>query len=487
MRSHKPDILFLFICLFSLLHAQKPNLQELVNRKQFAVVSAFADSLTPADSADYQTMYAIGQAYEGLLRYKEAYGVYQHCLLMDTANADVLNTLARTAINLGRAVDAERYFHRVLDADSLNFYANYQLARLYYQLGDYEKAIAKYEKLQDQDGGNSTLWQNKGDCYTRMELLPAAALCYFQAYNTNRENAGLASALINIMLRLGGDYVAEALAICDTALCYNTGNRQLLRNKGMALYMSKRYSEADTLYSALMAEGDSTYFTFKYGGASMYYGGQYLKSVEPLEWAYEKDTNAVEVCLLLGSALGKTYDRKRAYTLLDKAEEGMRPDPLLSTQLLLFRAETYDKDARPKDASRLYYEGWKLYPERLNLLQRISFLYSAFDQEQYTDDDSRQRGLFIHYLYLTEHMKSDQDKRDIARCRPLLESFYQDAFFRSVSELPMRAPDGKKSMLSVVDLRALINSLPEIPEDMREYMDAMTKSAKKNKKENKLN
>ena len=65
--------LLLFLCVLSLWgQAQSLNLQELVNKKQFQEVVARADSLTPADSADYATMSAIGQAYEGLLRYKEA-------------------------------------------------------------------------------------------------------------------------------------------------------------------------------------------------------------------------------------------------------------------------------------------------------------------------------------------------------------------------------------------------------------------------------
>ena len=78
---------------------------------------------------------------------------------MDTTNLDILNILARTATNLGRAEDAERYFHQVLSADSSNFYANYQLARLYFQLGEYEKAVDAYEKLQAQNEDNTVLYR----------------------------------------------------------------------------------------------------------------------------------------------------------------------------------------------------------------------------------------------------------------------------------------------------------------------------------------
>ena len=138
----------LLCCLIFPGNAQEFNWQDLVNRKQYAAVIARADSLTPADSSDYEVMNAIGQAYEGMLRYRQAYVYYRLCLSIDTTNLDILNTLARTATNLGKAKDAERYFHKVLAADSLNFYANYQLARLYFQLGEYERAVDTYEKLQ---------------------------------------------------------------------------------------------------------------------------------------------------------------------------------------------------------------------------------------------------------------------------------------------------------------------------------------------------
>lgn len=104
----------LLCCLIFPGNAQEFNWQDLVNRKQYAAVIARADSLTPADSSDYEVMNAIGQAYEGMLRYRQAYDYYRLCLSMDTTNLDILNTLARTATNLGKAKDAERYFHKVL-------------------------------------------------------------------------------------------------------------------------------------------------------------------------------------------------------------------------------------------------------------------------------------------------------------------------------------------------------------------------------------
>lgn len=462
----------LLCCLIFPGNAQEFNWQDLVNRKQYAAVIARADSLTPADSSDY----------EGMLRYRQAYDYYRLCLSMDTTNLDILNTLARTATNLGKAKDAERYFHKVLAADSLNFYANYQLARLYFQLGEYERAVDTYEKLQARNEDNTALYRAIGDCYSRLEQYPSATIAYFQAYNLNRENAGLAGALVNTLYRMGvgsPDYILEGVAICDTALIYNPGNRQLLRSKALGLYMAKQFAQADSIYSGLLADGDSTYLTLKYGGASKYYAGLYMPSVDILDMAYEQDTTSVEVCLLLGSALGKTYDRKRAYDLFDRAEKGLEPNRFLVNQLLAFRAETYQKDGRYKEASRLYYEAWKKNPERLDFLAAISHMYSEIDVSKFQSEEDRQRGLFILVLYMNERLKKKADERTMVFSRALLQSFYEDMFFRNVAEETMIDPDGKKSKISIVDLRNLINQLPEESEMVMEIRAMSARSSGK--------
>ena len=200
--------------------AQETGWQELVNRKQFAETIRMAGQLTPADSGDFKKMYALAQAYEGMLKYRQALDYFMLCLQMDSAGTDAIYALARVSVHLGKTQDAERYYLKVLEtSDSTDFYANYQLARLYYQLEDYDKAAGRYNLLLKRDTANASLLSGLGDCYTKSGALPFAALYYGQAFAANPENAGLGSALINTLLRMG---VAEdALAVCAVALEHN--------------------------------------------------------------------------------------------------------------------------------------------------------------------------------------------------------------------------------------------------------------------------
>ena len=111
--------LIFFYCFYALsLYAQTPAqiLQDLVNKKQFVQAVAIADSLIKVKEPDYVTLSATGQAYEGLMRYKEAYLYYIRSLQMDSTNIDALNSVARTAMNLGNIPLAKSYFQKIVHA-----------------------------------------------------------------------------------------------------------------------------------------------------------------------------------------------------------------------------------------------------------------------------------------------------------------------------------------------------------------------------------
>ena len=157
---------FLLAILFIGHGTAQTDLQTWVNQRQYEKVLA-QSMLMDMDTLDYANLSAIGQAYEGLLRYKEAYRIYERCLSMDSSRVDALNSLARTAMSLGKMRVAEDCFQKTLAMDSANFYANYQLARVYALQGNYEQAIGQYLVLNRLDTTfvNPIVYNNMADCY----------------------------------------------------------------------------------------------------------------------------------------------------------------------------------------------------------------------------------------------------------------------------------------------------------------------------------
>ena len=94
----------LLCCLIFPGNAQEFNWQDLVNRKQYAAVIAHADSLTLADSSNYEIMNAIGQAYEGMLRYQKAYDYYRLRFFYRTFQTERIGTVYFTATAFPRCI-----------------------------------------------------------------------------------------------------------------------------------------------------------------------------------------------------------------------------------------------------------------------------------------------------------------------------------------------------------------------------------------------
>lgn len=438
--------------------AQQHKLQELLDKKQYARVLSYAASLQPSDTTDYAIMYLMGQACEGMLKYKQAYHYYKRCLAKDSIRAELLLNTARMAAYVGKSREAESLLQRIRRQDTTDFYANYQLARFYFGQGDYDKALTYYTFLLEDDPDNFVLIRSVGDCYSRLDNKEKALSAYLSAFDRNKESVSLVATLTNLLLSFGK--AEEAVAICDTALKYHPDSRLLLQNKGLSLFSMQEYARADTIYSFLSAQGDTSYTTLKYGGCAKYYAEKYMDAIEPLEKAYRKDTTSVEVCLLLGSVLGRTYDRKRAFQLFDNAEALMLPPPALEDMLTRLRAETFDRDNQPNKAVELYYQLWTK-SDRFDMLGRVWQHYRSPKIAE-ESDDYRRRCLFITVLFTSEYLKKDKQNKELrSYLHSQLTQFREEMFFRDVKELPMLSPDGKKGMCSLEQLETLIRKFPE--------------------------
>lgn len=438
-----------------------------LDKKQYEKVVADTLSLHPIDTADFLKMYLLGQAYEGLLRYKKAYACYRHCYVVDSMRTDMLNTLARISVQLGKGKEAEMYYKRVLQQDSTDFYANYQLARLYVQMDNPNAAMSYYDYLLDKDPENAVILQAKGDCYTRIDSLMAAKGCYLEAFELNMENASLASTLINVLLTLydpiENDFLTTAQLVCDTALFYHPQNRSLRQKKAMIYYRQKEYLQANHEYTALLADMDSSYMTLKYGGCARFHAGQWFDAIELLEKAYKQDTTAYDVCLLLGISVGRTYDTNAAFQYFKYAEEAMQPDSYWMEMLVQFRAEMYLKRGECEKGSQMYYELWKSGKKQLVWLQQIQFCYGRKPLADMSDEE-RQRALFIYFLNATELLEKPFAEGRLMQYSYLvsrLKKYDEEMFFRDMDHLPMVAPDGKKNTISKEKIRETIRKLSE--------------------------
>jgi hypothetical protein len=337
-------------------------------------------------------------------------------------------------------------------------------------MGQDADAIGYYTYLLQRDTSNPILLKAIGDCYTRMDSLSESITYYYPAFEKDRANAPLAAVLVNNLLTLYNpylnNYADDAASVCDTALTHHPGDRTLRRKRAMIHYLKRDYRKADSLYSALLSERDSSYITLKYGGCARYYAHNWFDAIELLEKTFEKDTMAYDVCILLASALGRTYDPQKAITYFDLAEKLMEPDEFWRSTLMKYRAETYVKTGDCRKGGTLYYRLWKDDTNNLSYLYNMQRCFALKNIPDTSEEDG-QRFLFACFIYTSEAIRLDY-RKNFRYQDELFKKFEEEMFFRGVKSLPMLSPDNKKNSLSIEKMKEMRSIMQERMKSYRE-------------------
>ncbi|OYV87464.1 MAG: hypothetical protein B7Z63_02325 [Ignavibacteriae bacterium 37-53-5] len=129
-----------------------------------------AVSLKPTDMDALSTL---GQVYEALNRYDDAYRIYETALKLDPKNSLILNnyaySLSERGIELEKAMKMAQF---AVQLDPNNSAYLDTMGWVYFKLGDYGKAASYVKKAlaerQKSDGSSATLDEHLGDIYDKL-------------------------------------------------------------------------------------------------------------------------------------------------------------------------------------------------------------------------------------------------------------------------------------------------------------------------------
>ena len=463
-------IIFLLVLLSVcnlFLSGQSLRYKELLYGGQHKELIQLIKNEIPEDKIVGDTLRSLAQAYEGLLKYREAYAYYSRWLSADSTSIDALGATARMALQLGRVQEGENLYLKAYALDTTHFNVGLQLAKLYYQLKNFNRAYDYYYALLLQDTTNVSLLTSVGDCLSEGDFFSKAfAINFYQeAVELNKENVSLAITLINAMLGirdLAPDiYMNRSMEVCDTALVYNPGNKSLLRSKGVIHFLKRDYYACDSIMTGLIEAGDSTLMNFHYAAMARFTENRYFSAIPYLEYLYMKDDENVDLIMKLGISYGNSYDRKRALSLFDEAERLLQPTAEQLYNLALQRGITYRANQEPSVAANYFWQASGLSKEnRKAVLSMLVGLHSFYPPERLIQATPEQyaRGLFAYVAYMRtvkEAATEDNKDRNVTSCRNMLSLFLEDMFFKDVDRLQMILPDGKREWITREELQLL--------------------------------
>jgi tetratricopeptide (TPR) repeat protein len=253
----------------------------------------------------------------------------------------------------------------------------------------YSEAIGLLENRLDSDSLNLSLLIHLGDNYYQLDSNKIALRYYKIVSSINPDDQATANKLASILVK-EKEY-EQAILVCDEILSKDSLNRKFIRIKGSASFSNQDFKTSNMCFGRLYEIGDSSLFVLKHLGLGEIEEYLFAESRKHLLGAYKKDPNIHEVCFALGRGFFNSRTPEKGMMYLDRLDSLLQPDTAVLIAIILEKQtgysilKEYDKalgcfqqanafDPQPK---YLFFMA-SIYQHRLNDPQKALDLYTEF-------------------------------------------------------------------------------------------------------------
>lgn len=318
------------------------------------------------------------ECYQMLYDYTAALNIYESLTGGTHETIGILMAAADCASQAGDHEASLRYWLKASELSPENLYLQTKKVVAHYRAGDWQGTITAAEEVFMQDS-IPMLLRMAGDAHVR--LGSGLGLVYYEEA-LERDPAD------HLALRNLSD-IYYSLQIYDSVLIrtqryleeIDPERTSIGQLNGMAHYATGNYPAAIERLQYNVIQGDSTYTTTYFLGMSFFAMKRYYEAIRWLALAYEQAPQPdVNLLYYYGSALAKTYDRKKGISVLKEGVENIE-----SLQEMLFDydislAEAHDRSNEPSRAISYYQSALSRRPESYMLLYNIALTYDRMDE-----------------------------------------------------------------------------------------------------------
>lgn len=313
------------------------------------------------------------ECYQMLYEYTAALDIYESLTGGTHETIEILMAAADCASQAGDHEASLRYWLKASELSPGNLYLQTKKVVAHYRSGDWQGTITAAEEVFRQDS-IPMLLRMAGDAHVR--LGSGLGLVYYEEA-LERDPAD------HLALRNLSD-IYYSLQIYDSVLIrtqryleeIDREQTTISQLNGMAHYSAGNYPKAIERLQNNVILGDSTYTTTYFLGMSYYASQRYFEAIRWLALAYEQAPQT-DVSLLYhyGTALSRTYDRKKGIAILKEGVEKIESLQEMLYDFDISLAEAYDRSNEPSQAITYYQSAFKRDPDAYLLLYNIALTY----------------------------------------------------------------------------------------------------------------
>lgn len=301
--------------------------------------------------------------------------------------------LAEQYYRAGLYPEARDAYLQLLENDSTDMPASFKLAEIASFKQEQKDVIKRLEPVLLKDSTHLPALMLMGETLNRLKK-PEAACFYEQANRLYPHNQKTAYALGNWYIQ--NNKADSAITVCNAILERDSVNIRFVKLLAYANYKAGHPHKGASLFTLATALGDSTNFSFRYGGICRYLVADYAEAIHMLEIAINKDSLDAEVHYFLGTSLGTTTRKEEAIFHLDRALTLMQPNPSAVSSIYSEWGNIKRLQSEYEEAYILYEKAWCADTSKImSLYFMASIQDNSLDNEKLALEDYQ---LFIKML-----------------------------------------------------------------------------------------
>lgn len=365
--------------------------------------------------------------YEKLYNYSAALLIYNLLLEEKPNDVNLLISTAECASQSGNTEQALMHWIRADSISSDNQFLKVKKAIAYYRNGNWQETIETSASVFRVDSV-PVLLHMVGDAYLYTSQADSAIWFYSKAIEKNPSDYLATSKLGNIYY--AAKFYDSTISLTDAYLNdINSDHHLIGQLNGMAHYSAGNYEEATDRLRTNIAAGDSTYTTNYYLGMSLYARKLYFEATKWLGKAYEQNNSDINLLYYYGTALSRTYHRKKGMEILAEGVSKIEEQNAMLYDFDCSFADAHVRSGNYAKAIDYYNSALNRKPDKTPLLYNIAYAYGAM-KEYKTAIEYYERFLKTAPKDLDIAALSLLDDEEISS-----ENFYYISSFRRIKEL----------------------------------------------------
>jgi len=298
--------------------------------------------------------------FKNIARYDDAIALLEEIVKNEHENNIAsINELADCYQQEGNFRKAKLYYYMALQQTPDSRYAQLNYLNITYKLKELNQTIKLAHSIFQKDTV-PVLLPVLGDCFTQLGKTDSAIYYYRKAMSHNPADFNSLSKLSKLYIQT--EKFDDLVSSTDRFILSDSSNQIINQYNGIGLCMSKKHDKAIYRLKTLSQQGDSSFLTNYYLGASYYAIADYIDAYNHLSRAYRNDSSNIRLHYYLGESAIMSGHQPRGIQVLT---EGLN--------LLI-----------PKDSElfNYYYCISKGYNGMSKPLDEIKYLKLSYDHKQ---------------------------------------------------------------------------------------------------------